>query len=842
MTTRHHIYILSLLLLAGAASARLVTEVKPTPVFINERASYIVKSASPLKFRTLPSSPKIQWLSNQANVSQTANLSNGVQTREYTYTFTFAARATGRIVIPAVEVEAQGKKIKTAAVRLTAHSKAQGNTDNDVKLKVLYNGKTKPPAEIYLGQDVVIEIVLLVPEHLNLHKRTFETQQHFFPTIELSNALLRDFPNSNGQPSKFQWRSGSKIVPADPSKPGRRFIAVSYTASTSGLQTGTIDGEIIHKVPIMVPGKNTRQRRNNLISDFWGPRGSIEWTGVKVTVPPVNVKPLPPPTDEDGHFLGLIGDWDVGVTVSPDVVRVGEDITLTLSVEGDGNISRLTAPKLDRDLPGFKVYPPEVVRAAQGKSRGAVKWALVPVNTEATLPELRFLTFDTKTGKYLLKTVTPDLTVEAGEQPTLSNPINNVGEFVPLHTERRKATGILHIKQDLGNYLQLPLWHSAQVTVTAMGVAAPLLYMLIWLLAARREKLAGSDSFRRRKDAAKNRNQVFRSVSEASRDKLPDVVRTELIPYVLAILDLPPGTTTTELKEQLDDKELAAMIEMAEVGGFMPGSDSEIDATRLLQHVRKLVAILLLPLLVVTATADELTLGDAPLADQPTFGDAAQAYESDRVDAAATIYAKQQRDGFGNASVLFNLANCKFRESDYGKAVILYERARRLAPRDSDIVENLNFVRAQLNLGKVAVNEDPLSLIANQRDKLRQDEWLLAAGAMWCLCWLMFALDRWRRGGLKIPATVFGILCVLSVWAYAAQSRTTYNTNQGVIVMQDTPVYRLPQQNAGKAKIVLDAGAYVTIAEKRTEWVRIRIDEAEGWVGRAAVEQIWPGS
>jgi hypothetical protein len=365
-----------------------------------------------------------------------------------------------------------------------------------------------------------------------------------------------------------------------------------------------------------------------------------------------------------------------------------------------------------------------------------------------------------------------------------------------------------------------------------MAIAAPLVYLLILLLAAQREKLAGSTTFRRRREAQKRRGQVFRKVAKASAGELPEVIRTELVPYLLAILDLPPGTTITELKEKLNDPELAVMIECAEVGGFMPGSDAEIDSGALLQRVRKLAAILLLPLLAITAGGSE-TVG--------TITEATRAYEQDRVADAESIYRDLQQAQTGNAALLYNLGNCAFRKGGYGHAIVFYERARRLAPRDSDIVENLNFVRQQVNLPKIGISDDPLSLVVNLRDKLRPDEWLLAAGVVWFLCWLAFGINRWRHGGFRVVAIVFAVLCLVALWAHMAQIQSTYRTanRAGVIVMHNTPLHRQPRMNSTTAEGTLDTGTYITIAEQRTEWVRIRIDEAEGWVRRAAVEQIW---
>ena len=55
------------------------------------------------------------------------------------------------------------------------------------------------------------------------------------------------------------------------------------------------------------------------------------------------------------------------------------------------------------------------------------------------------------------------------------------------------------------------------------------------------------------------------------------------------------------------------------------------------------------------------------------------------------------KDGQESGQIYYNLANSYFKNGDYGKAVLNYERAKRLMPRDSDVDYNYNYV---LNLVK----------------------------------------------------------------------------------------------------------------------------------------------
>lgn len=817
-----------LLLFAVAAFAKVTVSVEST-VFVGEQVQLKFSSdAGRIQVRNVPNIPGVRWLNNRKphQVQNSTVITNGRKTVTTTSVLVFIANRPGKIRIPSMTIIDPNGAAKTGPIVVDVRkSPIQAPVEDKlVQLKVAYNGNPKPPPAIYLGQDIDLEITLLIYEKVNYDRRMLWTERYAYPTISIENALQREFVQSNGGTARMTVAGDTVIIPEDPAEPGHRYDRVTFNVTIAALQSGVIGGVVTHRIPIARGNQWRRQQ---------------QFHPVTAEVPQVKVLPVPPDTGDAGQYIGLIGDWSVAVEVTPDTVTVGDDVTLALRVLGRGNIEGMAAPRLDDKLAGFKVYPPEITRQPRRlgyKSQGTIEWVLVPINANARLPELKFATFNTTSGKWISTSLQPQLTIKPGAHwsnggtPLVDD--HDRGPETAVLEDKHKATDILHIKQQPGAYVQLPLWRNVQAPVTIMAIAAPLVYLLILLLAAQREKLAGSTTFRRRREAQKRRGQVFRKVAKASAGELPEVIRTELVPYLLAMLDLPPGTTITELKEKLNDPELAVMIECAEVGGFMPGSDAEIDSGALLQRVRKLAAILLLPLLAITAGGSE-TVG--------TITEATRAYEQDRVADAESIYRDLQQAQTGNAALLYNLGNCAFRKGEYGHAIVFYERARRLAPRDSDIVENLNFVRQQVNLPKIGTSDDPLSLVVNLRDKLRPDEWLLAAGVVWFLCWLTFGINRWRHGGFRVVAIVFAVLCLVALWAHMAQIQSTYRTanRAGVIVMHNTPVHRQPRMNSTTAEGTLDTGTYITIAEQRTEWVRIRIDEAEGWVRRAAVEQIW---
>src|ERR1043166_4619942 len=105
-------------------------------------------------------------------------------------------------------------------------------------------------------------------------------------------------------------------------------------------------------------------------------------------------------------------------------------------------------------------------------------------------------------------------------------------------------------------------------------------------------------------------------------------------------------------------------------------------------------------LVALPALADEFKAANA-LYDAGKFAEAAAAYE--RLEPKT-------------AHVYYNLGNAWFRQDKLGLAILNYERARRLSPRDPDIQANLKF--AQQKLGVDEVNTPPRAVQRSLRSMI----------------------------------------------------------------------------------------------------------------------------
>jgi len=146
----------------------------------------------------------------------------------------------------------------------------------------------------------------------------------------------------------------------------------------------------------------------------------VERTTAAVTV---KAKPLPE-QGKPSDFKGAVGSYNMEVSTKSQQVKVGDPITLSMSVYGEGNIQTVSEPQLMlKKETDFKMYPAEVTtqitnREEAVRGRKVFSKVIEPQKTDVkSVPAIVFSYFDPSIGQY--KTITKDpmpIVVEAGQQ------------------------------------------------------------------------------------------------------------------------------------------------------------------------------------------------------------------------------------------------------------------------------------------------------------------------------------------------------------------------------------------------------------------------------------------
>jgi len=224
------------------------------------------------------------------------------------------------------------------------------------------------------------------------------------------------------------------------------------------------------------------------------------------------------------------------------------------------------------------------------------------------------------------------------------------------------------------------------------------------------------------------------------------------------------------------------------------------------------------------------------------FAQANQRYEAGDFAGAAALYEQIVRAGGDDGRVYYNLGNAYFKAGQLGKAVLSYERARRLLPRDEDIQANLAFARSQVKGGPVLPNSGAAwEAIGRLHDGLRPDEkaWLALGLYLLVVGCGLIALFAWRwRRPASIAAVVLGVLLLATLVSFGIGVYEQERVNHAIVVASQAAVYSGPGESY-LLETTLGEGNAVVVEETRGAWCRLSLaGNLQGWAACGGLESV----
>lgn len=220
------------------------------------------------------------------------------------------------------------------------------------------------------------------------------------------------------------------------------------------------------------------------------------------------------------------------------------------------------------------------------------------------------------------------------------------------------------------------------------------------------------------------------------------------------------------------------------------------------------------------------------------------AYNLKEYSEAAGYYEGVLAQGYESAKLYYNLGNAYFNLNKLPEAILNYERARVLDPRDEDIAFNLRIANSMI---PDKIEEVPEIFYVKWwkllRDSINLHTWTISSlvvFALIVLCAGIFFLSRNIRMR-KFAFWVGGVLIVLgiSIFAMTYTKYVMQSKHVEAIVFDPTITVKSSPNQQGKDLFVIHEGTKVFIMEEINNWCNIRIaNGSEGWMPASSIRRI----
>ncbi len=304
------------------------------------------------------------------SVNTSVSIVNGQMSQSSQFVYRLTPTRTGEFTIPALDVEVAGRRYRTEPIQLTvAPPGTQPSMENTLFARVRLNAP-----QVYLGQTAPLDVIVYAR----------------------ANLPVRGLSGFNYEAEGLGFKHLGQIKTGSQTLNGEAFNLFLIEGAISPTRLGTFSfGPAVVQVQVATAKRNRHPFGDTFFDDFFG---RTELREMPVTLAPVPIEVLPLPLEgRPADFSGAVGQWNVEVSAKPTEVTVGDPITLTVKITGEGNLD--TVPPISLGgLDKFKLYNPTTKTTKNDLNTAGERvfeQVLVPKDATVTeLPAVRLTYFD----------------------------------------------------------------------------------------------------------------------------------------------------------------------------------------------------------------------------------------------------------------------------------------------------------------------------------------------------------------------------------------------------------------------------------------------------------------
>ena len=215
-------------------------------------------------------------------------------------------------------------------------------------------------------------------------------------------------------------------------------------------------------------------------------------------------------------------------------------------------------------------------------------------------------------------------------------------------------------------------------------------------------------------------------------------------------------------------------------------------------------------------------------------------YGKGEYESAISSYEKVLATDMVSATLHYNLGCAYFSRKEYGKAILQFEKARQLSPRDADILHNLEY--SKLFLKDRFELPEPMPFITwfkALRKSLSLAELKFLEEVLFSLLILAIMLYRITRkrstGRVLMPVSIILGVLLLIVGGWLFDRSSALNEKHAILLVDEAEVTSAPIPGSSTL-FVIHEGTSAEILDATDTWYELRLGDGKtGWIIHEAV-------
>lgn len=810
----------------------------------------------------------------QKGSSSSIQIINGKRSSSHQTTFTYILipKATGTFQLPAATALLSGNRISStqASIQVVSDGASSSQSSGQKGGKSSGGGQTSSTGSGEISSnDLFMRLSLsrtevVIGEPITATLKIYQRAN----VVGFENAK---FPTFNGFWSQETYVPNNIEFKRESLDDKIYNTAVLRTYVLIPQQSGTITIDPAELV-CLVNIRTAPSTSNSLFDSFF--QDEYRTIRKRVTTPAVKVKVNPLPAGQPASFGGGVGNFGISARLTTDNLKTHDAASLIITVSGRGNVALLEEPKVNFP-PDFEIYDTKTTENTDKSNGGtsgskSFEYPFIPrSHGDFTIDPVEYSYYDVNAGKYVtLRTEPLHVKVAKGKGGD-STPVTTVNSGVERKDVKSLADDIRFIftgKPGLsgsGSFFVGSVFFWILLALMILGATS--VYLAFRKVAAMRADVAGTKNRRATKMAQKRLKLAGEYLDKNLYTAFYEELHKALIGFVSDKLNMDMSEISKDnIASALTDggvseeqtKAFTDLLDACEFARYSPDGGNEAmrshydAALKVISSIdsglktggkslRKVVTVVTLLL----SLGASMNIQAKDLDSLWTAG--VQAYTDGKFSDASAAWTSIEESGQKSAKLYYNLGNAWFKQGNYPKAILNYERALRLDPSYSDARYNLEFTS---NFVQDKIEPVPEFILKSVARKvcyvMGSNAWaviflvLLAAALVMGLLFLLGSSVGKRRAGFYCGI----VLLLLSAGALSFsiwQKSDSVKTDTAIVMSPVSSVKSSPSSGSSKDLFVIHEGTKVTILDEVGSWKNIALaDGRQGWITSNELEVI----